>query len=75
MMARRAIAALVGCALTFLVYLAMRPVAAKSLNVKAALAALLCLPASMLFSAFNYYIFYVYAPLDAAKNDTEHARA
>ena len=69
MMARRAIAALVGCALTFFVYLAMRPVAAKSLNVKAALAALLCLPASMLFSAFNYYIFYVYAPLDAAAND------
>ena len=70
MMARRALAALVGCALTFLVYLAMRPVAAKSLNVKATLAALLCLPASMLFSAFNYYIFYVYAPLDAAANDT-----
>jgi len=70
MMARRAIAALVGCTLTFLVYLAMRPVAARSLNVKAALAALLCLPASMLFSAFNYYIFYVYAPLDAAANDT-----
>jgi len=69
MMARRALAALVGCALTFLVYLAMRPVAARSLNVKAILAALLCLPASMLFSAFNYYIFYVYAPLDAAAND------
>jgi signal transduction histidine kinase len=69
MMARRAIASLVGGALTFLVYLAMRPVAAKSLNVKASLAALLCLPASMLFSAFNYYIFYVYAPLDAATSD------
>ena len=35
MMGRRAIAALVGCAITFLVYLAMRLVAAKSLSVKA----------------------------------------
>jgi len=70
MMARRDIAALFGCLLTFLVYLAMRPVAARSLNVKAALAAFLCLPASMLFSAFNYYIFYVYAPLDAVLHDT-----
>jgi two-component system LytT family sensor kinase len=73
MMARRDVAALFGCLLTFLVYLAMRPVAARSLNVKAALAALLCLPASMLFSAFNYYIFYVYSPLDAVLHDTSMA--
>ena len=70
MMGRRAIAALVGCAITFLVYLAMRLVASKSLAVKASVAGVLCLPASMLFAAFNYFIFYVYAPLDAAKNDT-----
>jgi len=70
MFARRAAAALVGSALTFLVYLAMRPAASKSLNVKASVAALLCLPGSLLFSAFNYWIFYVYAPLDAARNDT-----
>jgi len=70
MMGRRAIAALVGCAITFLVYLAMRLVAAKSLSVKASLATVLCLPASMLFAGFNYFIFYVYAPLDAAKNDS-----
>jgi two-component system LytT family sensor kinase len=70
MMGRRTIAALVGSGLTFLVYLAMRPVAARGLEVKAGLAALLCLPASILFAAFNYVIFYVYAPLDAAKADT-----
>ena len=53
--------------LTFLVYLAMRPVAAKSLNVKAMRRrrCSACRPRS-LFAAFNYYIFYVYAPLDAA---------
>jgi signal transduction histidine kinase len=70
MMGRRVIAALVGGALTFLIYLAMRLVSARSLNVKALVAGSLCLPASMLFAAFNYFIFYVYAPLDAAKNDT-----
>ncbi len=70
MMARRAAATLVGAALTLLVYLALRPTRNASLNVKAFVAALLCLPASFLFAAFNYFIFYVYAPLDAAKNDT-----
>ena len=67
MLGRRAIAALVGCALTFLLYLAMR--LAKRATWKAVVAAILCLPASMLFAAFNYLIFYVYAPLDAAKDD------
>jgi signal transduction histidine kinase len=70
MLGRRAIAALVGCTITFLIYLAMRSVARRSLAVKATLAGILCLPASMLFAAFNYFIFYVYAPLDSAKNDT-----
>jgi len=70
MMARRSIAALIGCAITFLIYLAMRLVSARSLGVKALVAGILCLPASMMFAAFNYFIFYVYAPLDAAKNDS-----
>ncbi len=70
MMARRGLATLVGAFLTFLVYLALRPVQRSSLNIKALVAGLLCLPASLLFSAFNYYIFYVYAPLDPAKTDT-----
>jgi signal transduction histidine kinase len=71
MLARRSCVALVGIVLTFLVYLAMRPVAARGLNAKASLAALLCLPASILFSAANYYVFYVYAPLDAVKMEQE----
>ncbi|HYI47516.1 MAG TPA: histidine kinase [Allosphingosinicella sp.] len=69
MFARRAAAAAVGSALTFLVYLAMRPVARRGLNVKAAVAALLSIPGSILFSAFNIWIFYVYAPLETARND------
>jgi two-component system LytT family sensor kinase len=70
MMARRGMATLVGAALTFLVYLALRPTRNSTLNVKAFVAACLCLPASLLFAGFNYFIFYVYAPLDATKNDT-----
>ncbi len=70
MFARRAAAALVGSALTFLVYLGMRLVATRSLNVKAGVAALLSIPGSVLFSAFNLWVFYVYAPLETARNDT-----
>ena len=69
MMARRGLAAAAGAAITFLVYLALRPTRNAGLNVKAVVAGLLCLPASLLFAAFNYFVFYVYAPLDAAKND------
>jgi signal transduction histidine kinase len=73
MMARRAAATVVGAAVTFLVYLAMRPVRQSSLNRKALLAGLLCLPASILFASFNYYIFYVFAPLDSVMHDWDMA--
>jgi len=74
MLARRSVAALVGCVLTFFIYLAMRSVVNKSLTAKAALAAVLCLPASFLFSANNFYVFYVYAPLDAVKLEAERSQ-
>ena len=69
LMGRRVIATLVGGAITFLVYLALRPLRGSSLSAKAGVAALVCLPASALFAAFNHFIFYVYAPLDAARTD------
>ena len=69
MLARRGAVVLLGAALTFLVYLALRPLAASTLNRKAIVAGILCLPASVAFSAFNYYIFYIFAPLDAAEMD------
>jgi two-component system, LytTR family, sensor kinase len=69
MLARRGAATLVGAGITFLVYLAMRSLQGASLNRTAIVAGLFCLPASLLFSAFNYVIFYVYAPLDVARND------
>jgi hypothetical protein len=60
MLARRSAVVGVGVVLTFLVYLAMRPVAKRGLNTK-----------SIVFSAANYYAFYVYAPLDAVKMEHE----
>ena len=73
MLARRTAVVMVGVVLTFLVYLAMRPVAKKGLNAKATAAAVLCLPAALLFSSANYYAFYVYAPLDAVKMEQERS--
>jgi hypothetical protein len=69
MLARRTGAAMAGATITFLVYLALRPTRNSTLNVKAFVAALLCLPASMLFASFNHFMFYVFAPLDAVRND------
>ena len=69
MLAKRCVVTLVGAFITFLVYLALAAVRHRSLNVTAATAAILCLPASLLFSAFNYYVFYVFSPLDPARED------
>ncbi len=67
MVARRSVAMLCGAAITFVVYLALRPLAGATLKKKATIAGLLCLPASMAFATVNYALFYVYAPLDAAR--------
>jgi len=70
MFTRRLFLIAVGAAITVLVYLALAPFRKSSLNVKAAVAGLLCLPASILFAACNYAVFYLYAPLGAAQHDT-----
>ncbi len=69
MLARRTLASLIGAAITFIVYLALRPTRESSLPVKSAVAALLCLPASLMFAGVNYTIFYIYAPVEAARDD------
>jgi histidine kinase/histidine kinase/DNA gyrase B/HSP90-like ATPase len=71
MFARRSVVVVAGMLLAFLLYLAMRPVASKGLNAKAAVAAILCLPIAIAFSSVNYYVFYIYAPLDAIKMEQE----
>ena len=65
MLERRTMVTLVGALLTFLVYLAMQPVAEAPLKRKAILGALVCLPAALAFAAFNFFAFYVYAPMNA----------
>lgn len=62
---RRVMATLVGLLLTGLLYLALRPVAKAGIGAKALFGAALCIPAALLFAAFNYFVFYVYAPLTA----------
>ncbi len=70
MMARRFATTAVGAILTFLIYLALRGMRRSGLGRITVVAGLLCLPASAAFAAFNHYIFYVYAPLDAARMDS-----
>jgi two-component system LytT family sensor kinase len=73
MLARRSFVVMAGIFIAFLLYLALRPVANRGLGAKAGLAAILCLPASIAFSSVNYYVFYIYAPLDAVKIEQERA--
>ena len=68
---RRSAVATVGVGVTFLVYLALRPLAQASLARKATVAGILCLPASAAYAAFNYFVFHIYAPLDMAKAEKE----
>jgi signal transduction histidine kinase len=70
MLERRTFASLIGAAITFIVYLALRRTRDASLAVKSFVAAILCLPASLMFAAVNYAIFYLYAPLAPARADS-----
>ncbi|HEX8641936.1 MAG TPA: histidine kinase [Allosphingosinicella sp.] len=69
LMARRAVATLVGAAITFLVYLALRPFAKATLARKGVVAGLLCLPASIAFASSNYTVFYLLKPVPDEEMD------
>lgn len=71
LLARRGAAVTAGIVITFFVYLAMRAVRNSSLARKATLAAILCLPAALLFSSANFTVFYVIAPLESTMMDLE----
>jgi hypothetical protein len=61
---RKAVGVLVGALLTFLVYLAIRLFAARgTLKRMAIVAALAAVPAAVIFSAFNFTMFFVHDPL------------
>jgi len=70
MLARRCAAVVCGAGITFLVYLALRPLRSASLRKKAIIAGMLCLPAAALFATANYTIFYVIAPLESTSTMT-----
>jgi hypothetical protein len=69
MLTRRGAVTTAGCIITFFVYLGLKPARKASLNVKSLVAALLCLPASLIFAGVNYYAFYIFAPLDSVKEE------
>jgi two-component system, LytTR family, sensor kinase len=64
MLLRRSAGILVGVALTFLVYLALRLIANRaSLTRMITVAAVASVPAALLYSAFNFNAFFLYEPL------------
>ena len=69
MLGRRVVVATVGAGVTFLVYLALRPLADAPLPRKATIAAILCLPASAAYAAFNYFVFHILRPVPDEKMD------
>jgi two-component system LytT family sensor kinase len=75
MLERRALVTLAGCAITLLIYFALKLTRNAGLNVKAAVAAVLCLPASLLLSGVNYYSFYIYRPLASVASELESMKA
>jgi hypothetical protein len=65
---RRVIGVLVGLVLTFLVYAIIRMFAARgSLRRLIVVAALSCIPAALIFAAFNFTMFFLHNPLMAEK--------
>ena len=69
MMARRAVVTLVGTAVTFLLYLALRPLRDANLRKRGTVAAILCLPAAGMYATFNYFVFYILRPIEEEKMD------
>jgi len=75
MLERRIVVTVAGCLIAFLVYLMLRTTRNSSLNVKALVAVLACLPASLAFAGVNYYIFYIYHPLPSVASELESMHA
>ena len=69
LLARRAAVTLVGAGVTFLLYLALRPLRDAPLRRKGTVAAILCLPAAALYASFNYFIFHILRPIEVEKMD------
>lgn len=63
MAGRRAIVTMIGMAISWILYLALAPLAKSSLHKRALMMFLLCVPAAALFTTINFAAFYVYEPL------------
>ena len=76
MLLRRSAGILVGVALTFLVYLALRLFANRaSLTRMITIAAMASVPAALLYSAFNFNAFFLYEPLVQRQTEAQAGTA
>ena len=67
LLGRRAVVTLVAAGVTFLLYLALRPLRDASLRKRGTVAAILCLPAAAVYASFNYYVFFILRPIEEDK--------
>lgn len=75
MLWRRMAVTAAGCLIALLVYLVLRMTRNAGLSVKALVAAIACLPASLAFAGVNYYFFYVFHPLPSVFKELESMRS
>ena len=66
---RRAVVTVVGAAVTYLLYLALKPLRDAPLRKRGTVAAILCLPAAAMYATFNYFVFYILRPMEEEKMD------
>lgn len=65
MMRRRLMVIALACLVSFLVYLVLRLLRSAPMRYRLIAAGLVTLPAALLLAGFNYYVFYIYAQVDA----------
>jgi LytS/YehU family sensor histidine kinase len=75
MSGRRVVVTLVGMVLTTALYLVLRTVDRARVPFRLAVAFTASLPVAFAHASFNYYAFYVYAPMDFWPQETQHAMA
>jgi hypothetical protein len=69
MAGRRAVVTVIGMAISWVLYLALAPLAKSPLKKRALMMFLLCVPAAALFTTINFAAFYIYEPLPSVAEE------
>jgi hypothetical protein len=69
MAGRRAVVTVIGMAISWVIYLALAPLAKSPLKKRALMMFLLCVPAAALFTTINLAAFYIYEPLPSVAEE------